>query len=115
VFSDPDGNYVYRGRRDRMVKRRGYRVELGEMEACLYRHPAVEEAAVVASADEERGVTIRAFLKTAPGKRPTLIELKRFCAENLPNYMIPDFFSFLEALPKTSTDKIDYQALQGMR
>jgi amino acid adenylation domain-containing protein len=115
VFQDRDGNYVYHGRRDRMVKRRGYRVELGEIEACLYRNPAVEEAAVIASADAERGVSLRAFLRTPAGKRPSLIELKRFCAENLPGYMIPDYFSFLEALPKTSTDKIDYQALQGMR
>ena len=46
-----DGNYIYIGRRDRMVKRRGYRVELGEIEAGLYRHPAVKEAAVIALPD----------------------------------------------------------------
>ena len=40
VIEDADGNYLYLGRRDRMVKRRGYRVELGEIEAGLYRHPA---------------------------------------------------------------------------
>ena len=46
VVEARDGDYVYLGRRDRMVKRRGYRVELGEIEAGLYRHPAVKEAAV---------------------------------------------------------------------
>lgn len=106
--------YVYRGRRDRMVKRRGYRVELGEIEAGLYRHTMVKEAAVIAIADEEAGVRIRAFLAAHDDKRPSLIEMKRFCAENLPMYMIPDQFTWCEALPKTSTDKLDYQRLKAM-
>ncbi len=108
-----DGNYLFLGRKDRMVKRRGYRVELGEIEAALYRHPAVREAAVVALPDEENGVLIKAYLGTpAEAEPPSLIELKRFCAENLPLYMIPDRFSIQNSLPKTSTDKIDYQTLK---
>jgi amino acid adenylation domain-containing protein len=113
VVQEADGNYIYVGRRDRMVKKRGYRVELGEIEAGLYRHPAVKEAAVIALSDDDNGVRVKAFLSCKEGKnRPTLIELKRFCAENLPAYMIPDLFAFREALPKTSTDKIDYQKLK---
>jgi amino acid adenylation domain-containing protein len=112
VVESPDGNYVYIGRRDRMVKRRGYRVELGEIEAGLYRHPAIKEAAVVALPDQEAGVRIRAFVSCQDGKRPSIIEMKRFCMEVLPPYMIPDVFSFEESLPKTSTDKIDYQRLR---
>jgi len=96
-----------------MVKRRGYRVELGEIEAALYRHPAVREAAVLAVADENAGVLVRAFLSCHEGKRPSLIELKGFCAANLPQSMIPDFFAFRPELPKTSTDKIDYQRLKA--
>jgi amino acid adenylation domain-containing protein len=112
VVEDVQEGYVYLGRRDRMVKKRGYRVELGEIEAGLYRHPAVKEAAVVALADEENGVRVKAILCCKePDNRPSLIELKRFCAENLPTYMIPDLFAFRESLPKTSTDKIDYQKL----
>ncbi|CAN5908375.1 N/A [soil metagenome] len=108
-----DRSYIFLGRKDRMVKRRGYRVELGEIEAALYRHPAVREAAVVALPDEENGVLIRAYLSTtAEGEPPSLIELKRFCAQNLPLYMVPDRFSFQASLPKTSTDKIDYQTLK---
>jgi amino acid adenylation domain-containing protein len=110
-----DGDYVYMGRRDRMVKKRGYRVELGEIEAGLYRHPAVKEAAVVALSDDENGVRVKAFLSCKEAeKRPSLIELKRFCAENLPIYMVPDLFAFQEVLPKTSTDKIDYQRLKEL-
>jgi len=45
----------------------------------------------------------------------SMIELKKFCSENLPLYMVPDFFCCLESLPKTSTDKIDYQKLKSMK
>jgi amino acid adenylation domain-containing protein len=114
VTEETDGNYIYLGRRDRMVKKRGYRVELGEIETCLYRHPDVKETAVVALPDEEDGVQIKAFLSAQETKRLSVIELKLFCAENLPPYMIPDFFSFKDALPKTSTDKTDYQKLKEM-
>jgi len=114
VTEGADGNYTYLGRRDRMVKRRGYRVELGEIEAALYQHPAIKEAAVVARPDEEAGVRITAFLSCRDTKRPSLIELKRFCSERLPLYMIPDAFSWHDALPKTSTDKTDYQRLKEM-
>ncbi|MDQ3185271.1 MAG: amino acid adenylation domain-containing protein [Pseudomonadota bacterium] len=117
VVEAGDGNYTYQGRRDRMVKRRGYRVELGEIEAGLYRHPLIKEAAVVATSDEEAGIRIKAFLsflETKLTKRPSVIELKRFCSENLPLYMIPDEFVWCEILPKTSTDKIDYQRLKEM-
>jgi amino acid adenylation domain-containing protein len=114
VTEAPDGNYTYLGRRDRMVKRRGYRVELGEIESALYRHAAIKEAAVVAKPDEELGVRITAFLSCRDPKRPSLIELKRFCSEHLPLYMVPDAFVWHEALPKTSTDKTDYQRLKEM-
>ena len=113
VFEGPDGNYVYVARRDRMVKKRGYRIELGEIEAGLYRHPAVKEAAVIALHNDD-GVNIRAFISHHNDGRPSIIELKQFCAHNLPTYMVPDRFSFLDVLPKTSTDKIDYQKLQEL-
>ncbi|MGB8330061.1 MAG: amino acid adenylation domain-containing protein, partial [Polyangiales bacterium] len=78
VIEAPNGNYTYLGRRDRMVKRRGYRVELGEIEVALYRHPAIKEAAVIAVTDEEAGVRISAFLSCREPKHPSLIEMKRF-------------------------------------
>jgi amino acid adenylation domain-containing protein len=114
VIEAPGGDYTYRGRRDRMVKRRGYRVELGEIEAGLYKHPLVKEAAVIALPDEEAGVKVKAFLSCREEKRPSLVAMKRFCAENLPLYMVPDTFSWMDALPKTSTDKVDYQRLKEL-
>ena len=64
---------------------------------------------------QEDGLTITAFLSSHEAKRPSLIEIKRFCAENFPLYMIPDRFTWFDSLPKTSTDKIDYQRLKEMR
>ncbi len=112
VIERADGAYEFVGRRDRMVKRRGYRVELGEIEAALYRHENVNEAAVVAVPDEANGVRITAFVSTKDGERIGLIAMKQFCSKNLPLYMIPDKFDYLEGLPKTSTDKVDYQKLK---
>jgi acyl-CoA synthetase (AMP-forming)/AMP-acid ligase II len=108
-----DGNYKFLGRRDRMIKKRGYRIELGEIEVALYRHPAVKEAAVLAFPDDD-GVPIKAFTSARDGSKLSIIELKKFCSENLPLYMVPDLFCSLESLPKTSTDKIDYQKLKTM-
>jgi amino acid adenylation domain-containing protein len=113
VTEDDRAMYRYVGRRDRMVKRRGYRVELGEIEAGLLRHPDVREASVVSVPHPETGVRITAFV-SAQGDRPlTIIGLKQFSSRSLPPYMIPDAFVVLEALPRTSTDKVDLQALRA--
>ena len=66
-----------------------------------------------------RGVKIVAYLTPQPGPRPSIVELKMFCGRALPSYMNPDAFVFLDALPRTSTNKVDYQGLvrlqQGAR
>jgi amino acid adenylation domain-containing protein len=114
VIELPDGAFKFLGRRDRMVKKRGYRIELGEIEAAIYKHPAVREAAVVAFPDDQAGVRIIAYLSTRDGSKLSPIALKVHCSGNLPLYMVPDQFRNLESLPKTSTDKIDYQRLKQM-
>ena len=110
VRESADGIMLFVGRRDRMVKRRGYRVELGEIEAALYRHPDIVEAAAVATPHED-GVRIDAHVTRSDGGKGSIIEMKTFCSKELPLYMIPDRFLFHASLPKTSTDKIDYQSL----
>lgn len=109
---DPADGYIYVGRRDRMVKRRGYRIELGEIERALYLHDRIREAAVVSVPDTDAGVRIVAFLSCHDGDTPSIIELKAFCAAHLPAYMSPDRFLVRDRLPRTSTDKVDYQALR---
>jgi acyl-coenzyme A synthetase/AMP-(fatty) acid ligase len=96
-----------------MVKRRGYRVELGEIEAAFHRLDGVREAAAVAAPDEEAGVRISLFYAWRPdaGAPPSSLKLRQHAARHLPPYMIPDVFRQVDALPMTSTDKIDYQTL----
>ena len=62
------------------------------------------------------GVRIVAYRRRrSPDARPSIIELKMFCGRALPAYMNPDGSSFLDALPRTSTDKVDYQSLRRMQ
>lgn len=114
IVRDSGEGYVFLGRRDRMVKRRGHRVELGEVEARLHRHPELVEGAAIAVTDEQGGVRIEAFLCWRDARRPSLLSLRRFCTEHLPASMIPDRFHHRESLPKTSTDKVDYQSLRSL-
>ena len=113
VIEDADGIYHFHGRRDRMVKRRGYRIELGEIESGLTGHPDVREVAVVAQAHGDGGVRIIAYLGLREGCHGSVIAFKQYSAEHLPRYMVPDAFVFIPALPRTSTDKIDYQTLKA--
>lgn len=114
VIEAEDGNYTFLGRRDRMVKKRGYRIELGEIEACLYQMGDIKEVGVIAVPDAEQGLKIKAFVSARGEARPSIIALKAFCAQRLPVYMVPDLFVFQNALPRTSTDKVDYQALKTL-
>lgn len=111
VREDSKDGFIYVGRRDRMVKRRGYRIELDEIGTALYRHPAIQEAAVISAPHPESGVRIICFLVAGGSSRPSILELKAFCGKHLPSYMNPDVFIFLESLPRTSTNKTNYQAL----
>ena len=115
VRETPRDGYVYLGRRDRMVKRKGYRIELGEIEKALYDNERVREAAVVALKDSSTGVRIVAYIAPEPSQRPSIIELKVFCGRALPAYMNPDAFIVVDALPRTSTNKVDYRALSRMQ
>lgn len=114
VIEQADSVFDFVGRRDRMVKRRGYRIELGEIEAGMYRHPGVHEAAAIALRDAAGDIRIKVILALADGEKKSVIALKKFCAETLPASMIPDLIEFVDALPKTSTDKVDYQRLSAV-
>jgi amino acid adenylation domain-containing protein len=113
VIDDGTGCFQFHGRHDRMVKKRGYRIELGEIESALYRHEGVDRAAVVEQADDS-GVSIAAFVALKPDRKRSIIAMKRHCTLYLPHYMVPDSITFVDALPSTSTDKVDYQRLKTM-
>jgi acyl-CoA synthetase (AMP-forming)/AMP-acid ligase II len=107
VTLDADGNYVFLGRRDGMVKTRGYRVELGEVETALYAHPAVREAVVVPVPDELLGSWLRAVISAEGPGGLTREEVLDHCRRRLPGYMVPDVVEFRQALPRNSNGKVD--------
>jgi amino acid adenylation domain-containing protein len=106
VTLDDEGNFVFIGRRDGMVKTRGYRVELGEVETALYAHPAVREAVVLPVPDEMLGNRLRAVI-CADGPGLTREEVLDHCRRRVPGYMVPDVVEFRDVLPRTSTGKVD--------
>jgi amino acid adenylation domain-containing protein len=114
VTLDDEGNYVFLGRRDGMVKTRGYRVELGEVEAALYAHPSICEAVVLPVPDELLGSRLRAVI-SVNGSGLTRQEVREHCLQRLPGYMVPDVVEFCEALPRTSTGKVDRAQLAQAR
>ena len=102
--------YVFVGRRDSLVKVRGHRVELGEIEATLLTHPHVHAAAVLV---EGTGIEARivAVLATSEGRKLPLLELKAHCATRLPPSMNIDKVRCVLALPRTPNGKVDRQRL----
>jgi amino acid adenylation domain-containing protein len=106
VTRDEHGDLIFHGRRDHMVKIRGYRVELGEIEAALHAHPRVREAVAIPIPDEVLGNKIRAVV-VAANEAMDANEIKRHCATRLPRYMVPEDVEFRTALPRTVNDKVD--------
>ena len=109
----PDGNLESLGRVDNQVKLRGFRIELGEIEAVLGQHPALRETLVLAREDDPSSSSnktdkrLMAYLVTEQEPAPTVLELRNFLKEKLPDYMIPSAFLFLASLPLTPNGKID--------
>jgi acyl-coenzyme A synthetase/AMP-(fatty) acid ligase len=101
-----DGDHEHIGRRDGMVKVRGFRIELGEIEAALMSHPATRDVAVVVTGD---GMTTRltAVIACQGVFQPTLLELKKHCADRVPRYMIIDRARWVDALPRSANGKVD--------
>ncbi|CAN5386134.1 N/A [soil metagenome] len=113
VTIDENGNYLFVGRKDHMIKTRGYRVELGEIEAIMVAHPAVDEAVALPIPDEAIGNTIHAVVTIANNGSLDLMQLKTHCAEKLPAYMVPEKIEFRDSLPRTDNGKIDRRRLVG--
>lgn len=110
-----DGNLEFLGRVDHQVKVRGHRVELEEVEATLLRHPSVRHAAVILR--EQDGATVlAAYVVTTPSSDGTELDgraIRAHVAAALPEYMVPTHVERLDALPVTTTGKVDRAALGG--
>jgi acetyl-CoA synthetase len=106
---DEDGYYWYEGRADDVIISAGYRIGPFEVESACLEHPAVAEAAVVASPDERRGSVVKAFVVPAAGHDPSgelAEEIKAFVRGHLSAYAYPRKLEFVAELPKTLTGKI---------
>jgi amino acid adenylation domain-containing protein len=110
---DAQGLIHYIGRIDRMIKKRGYRIEPGEVELALLQHPSILEAAVIPQIDEQGYISLHAFLAAKDLSAVSAAELREHCMKLLPGYMIPEKISFHETLPKTPGGKIDFVRLAG--
>jgi acyl carrier protein len=108
----PDGTIEFLGRLDHQVKIRGFRVELGEIETILSHHPDVRDAVALVREEvpDQRRLVAYVVLDRVE-TTPTTSELRRFLKQRLPDHMVPSAFVFLEALPRTSSGKVDRSAL----
>jgi len=104
-----DGSLEFLGRLDHQVKVRGYRLELGEVETVVGRHPGVTETAVVVREDLPGGRGLVAYVASAAALADA--ELRSWLRERLPEPMVPQAFVWLVALPRTPNGKVDRQAL----
>lgn len=106
-----DGNIEYLGRRDQQVKVRGYRLELGDVQAACRSHPAVSDAHAIVVGT---GATARlvCFVIRRRGHRLGTLTLRQHLADRLPRYALPDQLFFRESLPLSRNGKVDRSALE---
>ena len=112
---DQDGYLWYQGRSDDVIKSAGYRIGPAEIESCLVKHPAVLNAAVIGKPDTTRGAIIKAFVVLQPGHSPTeglVGEIQNHVRGRLAPYEYPREIEFIDALPMTTTGKVQRKELR---
>ena len=112
---DGDGYFWYQGRSDDVIKSAGYRIGPAEIESCLIKHRAVMNAAVIGKPDETRGAIVKAFIVLQPGESPSaaLIEdIQTHVRGRLAPYEYPREIEFIDALPMTTTGKVQRKELR---
>jgi amino acid adenylation domain-containing protein len=116
-----DGEIEYLGRRDRLIKVRGFRVELGEVEAALAQHPAVDQGVAVAKQPGgAEDVSLRhqtyivAYVVLKRGKAATSHDLRDFLKNRLPDHAMPSIIFLIDALPLSPNGKVDFHALSQL-
>ena len=107
----PDGNIELLGRRDLQLKIRGHRVEPGQIEAALLRHPGVRDALVVGSRSDDGDVRLWAYAVRYNGTAPLNEELMMHLSQQLPEHMVPSGFSWIPEVPRLPNGKVDRLAL----
>ena len=106
----PDGSIRFLGRFDTQVKIRGYRIEISEIETTLAEHPLVRHSAVIPMGDPGN-TQLAAYIVLSEEIRKAQDALRLWLSERLPGYMVPAFFTFMDAMPLTPNGKVDVKAL----
>ncbi|POO79777.1 non-ribosomal peptide synthetase [Bacillus sp. MBGLi97] len=107
----PDGTIEYLGREDDQVKVRGYRIELGEIEAVIQQAPDVAKAVVLARPDEQGNLEVCAYVVQKPESEFSPASLREHAARQLPDYMVPAYFTDVTEIPLTPSGKVDRRKL----
>lgn len=111
AFYLPDGHLSFVGRADNQVKVRGYRVELGEIEHRIREHPAIKDVVVLVQTDRFSDKKIVAYAIPVSTSLPEAKDIRTFAAKTLPEYMVPNFVSYVDFFPSTANGKLDRDAL----
>ena len=112
---DEDGYLWYQGRSDDLIKSAGYRIGPAEIESCLVKHHAVANAAVIGKPDEARGAIVKAFIVLQPGhapSQPLMEDIQKHVRGRLAPYEYPREIEFIDALPMTTTGKVQRKELR---
>jgi fatty-acyl-CoA synthase len=111
---DEEGFFYIADRLKRMINASGYKVWPAEVEATLFRHPAVKEACIVAAPDERRGETVKAYivLRDDHVGKVAAEEIIAWSREHMAAYKVPRSVHFIDALPRSGTGKVQWRALQ---
>ena len=110
---DEDGYFFLTDRLKRMINASGFKVWPAEVEALMFRHPAIQEACIIAARDSYRGETVKAVVVLrATHKDTTEQQIIDWCRENMAVYKVPRIVQFVGALPKSGSGKVMWRALQ---
>jgi fatty-acyl-CoA synthase len=111
---DEHGYFFMVDRLKRMINASGFKVWPAEVEALMFRHPAIQEACIIATRDSYRGESVKAVVVLRPAHRDQLseAELIGWCRENMAVYKVPRSVQFVDALPKSGSGKVMWRALQ---
>jgi fatty-acyl-CoA synthase len=111
---DEDGYFFLTDRLKRMINASGFKVWPAEVEALMFRHPAIQEACVISARDAYRGETVKAVVVLRPSHKGKVAEqdIIDWCRENMAVYKVPRIVQFVDALPKSGSGKVMWRTLQ---
>jgi len=110
--TDEDGYFHISDRLKRMINAAGYKVWPAEVEATMYQHPAIKECCVIAAPDARRGETVKAVVVLKPGAAASAEEIMHWARGRMAAYKAPRSIAFVDTLPRTSSGKLMWRALQ---